>query len=283
MQHFVVTGSGGYIGRHIVRVLRARGHKVTAVARNRPDIARDPDTTYYDVLNSSPDVFAELGKPDVCIHAAWENGFNHGHDCHLENLPKHVSFLQNMLRGGLKHIASIGTVHEIGFHVGPVSETTPTNPTNPYGIAKTHLQRVQKLLCDKHGAVDQWLRCYYIVGDDKLSNSIFGKIIAAVERGQADFPLNTGEMLYDFVDVGVLGELIADVASQDAVRGIINCCSGEPVTLKTKVLEFIASNKFPINPKWGEFPTRPYDSRAVWGDTQKLILARAAANNTRRA
>jgi len=271
MQHYLVTGGGGYLGRHIVQALKSDGHRVTAVVRNKA--SRAVDATSYDVLSSTPDVFEQLGRPDVCIHAAWENGFNHSQDSHLDNLPHHIAFLQNMLRGGLKHVATLGTVHEIGYHVGPVSEHTPANPTTAYGIAKNHLQRVQKLLCEKHGVTDQWLRCYYVVGEDKLNNSVFAKILAAVEKGQTTFPLNSGEMLYDFIDVRQLGRLVADVTSQKSVTGIINCCSGEPVTLKTMIERFIATNNLPIQPKWGEFPSRPYDSKAIWGDKMKLDLA----------
>lgn len=280
MKHFVVTGSGGYLGRHIVQALRDAGQKVTGVTRAKPGRVADASTTTYDVLQSSPDVFEQLGKPDVCLHAAWENGFNHAHDSHLDNLSAHITFLQNMLRGGLKHVATLGTVHEIGYHVGPVDETTPANPTNAYGIAKNHLQRVQNLLCEKNGATSQWLRCYYITGEDRLNSSVFAKILAAVDKGQAIFPLNSGEMLYDFIDVKILGQLVAQVAGQSKVTGIINCCSGEPLTLKTMVERFIASNSLPIQPKWGDFPSRPYDSKAIWGDVAKLNLALQAARQS---
>lgn len=271
---FLVTGTNGYIGKHIVDALRQQGQEVLSVSR-RPD--EKSNTLAYDILSSSADVFEKLGKPDVCIHAAWENGFNHGHDSHLKNVEGHISFLRNMLEGGLNHFVNLGTAHEIGFHVGAVTEFTPTNPTNPYGIAKNYLQRVQKLLCEKHGATEQWLRCYYITGDDARNNSIFCKLLEAEAKGQKTFPLNSGELLYDFIDVGELGRIIALVASQKEVTGIINCCSGEPVTLKTMVQKFIAENGLAIEPKWGEFPARVYDSKAMWGDTEKLKLALTAA------
>jgi nucleoside-diphosphate-sugar epimerase len=270
--HFLVTGSGGYVGKHIVNALRIQGHDVTTVSRKSDNKI---SSVIYDILECTSNVFEKLGKPDVCIHAAWENGFNHGHESHIKNVEGHISFMRNMLEGGLKHFVGLGTAHEIGFHVGAVTEFTPTNPSNPYGIAKNYLQRVQKLLCEKHGATEQWLRCYYITGDDARNNSIFRKILEAAAKGQKTFPLNSGELLYDFIDVAELGRLIALVSSQVKVTGIINCCSGEPVTLKTMVQNFIAENKLDIEPKWGEYPTRPYDSKAVWGDTEKLKAALA--------
>jgi nucleoside-diphosphate-sugar epimerase len=271
--HFLVTGTGGYVGKHVVDALIKQGHQVTAVSRQSTKTTEITRSVSYDVLASTADVFERLGKPDVCIHAAWENGFNHGHESHIRNVEGHISFMRNMLEGGLKHLVGIGTAHEIGFHVGAISEFTPTNPQNPYGIAKNYLQRVQRLLCEKHGATEQWLRCYYITGDDARNNSIFRKLLEATNKGQKAFPLNSGELLYDFIDVAELGRLIALVSSQSKVTGIINCCSGEPVTLKTMVQKFIIENSLDIEPKWGEFPNRSYDSKAVWGDTEKLKRA----------
>ncbi|RQP19298.1 MAG: hypothetical protein EAS49_07085 [Brucella intermedia] len=77
-------------------------------------------------------------------------------------------------------------------------------------------------------------------------------------------------MLYDFVHVEELGNMIAEVALQKEVKGIINCSSGDPISLKTMVLRFIEMNNLKITPLWGEFPIRPYDSRAIWGDNTKI-------------
>jgi hypothetical protein len=43
------------------------------------------------------------------------------------------------------------------------------------------------------------------------------------------------------------------------------------------VLDFIAEHQLRIKPVWGEFPARPYESKAIWGDVTKLNAARAAA------
>ncbi|UXN66754.1 hypothetical protein N8E89_19290 (plasmid) [Phyllobacterium sp. A18/5-2] len=107
-----------------------------------------------------------------------------------------------------------------------------------------------------------------------MNNSIFTKLLKAEAEGKSEFPLNTGELLYDFIHVNELGAMIADVAEQREISGIINCCSGDPISLKTMVLRFIAENNLTIKPIWGAFPLRPYDSRAIWGDTQKLQSVR---------
>ncbi|MGN8023919.1 NAD-dependent epimerase/dehydratase family protein [Phyllobacterium sp. 22229] len=270
-----MTGANGYVGRHVVASLVSRGQNVVVATRSK--MSRDDGVEIFDgdVLIPNLNIFEETGRPDILIHLAWEDGFVHASPKHLDNLPAHVIFLKNMLAGGLRHVVGAGTSHEIGFHVGPITEHTPTFPQNAYGIAKNHLRLVQELLCREHCAVSQWVRCFYIVGDDINNNSIFKKLLLAEAEGRAEFPLNSGELLYDFVDVAELGEMIADVAGQDQIAGTINCCSGEPVTLKTMVLRFIEKNNLKIKPIWGAFPMRTYDSRAIWGDATKIRAIQA--------
>lgn len=271
---YLVTGGTGYVGQHVVQSLIREGHDVVVASRAASLHKSGKDYLGIDVLESDEAIYEITGRPDVLIHLAWEDGFNHSSQKHLDNLPKHINFLRNMLQGGLKHVVGVGTMHEVGYHVGPVHDTTPTFPQHAYGIAKNHLRLVQSLLCREYHAIDHWIRCFYIYGDDESNNSIFTKLLRAESEGKTEFPLNTGELLYDFIHVNELGTMIAEVVQQREITGIINCCSGDPISLKSMVLRFIAENNLKITPLWGEFPLRPYDSRAIWGDVHKLKAVR---------
>ena len=63
---------------------------------------------------------------------------------------------------------------------------------------------------------------------------------------------------------------MAAVVEQDGVDGIINICSGEPVALGEYIENFIKDNGFSLELAYGEYPDRPYDSPAIWGDPSKL-------------
>ncbi|WP_369522341.1 NAD-dependent epimerase/dehydratase family protein, partial [Veillonella parvula] len=81
-----------------------------------------------------------------------------------------------MLEGGLKQIITMGSMHEVGYWEGAIDENTPTHPSSYYGIAKNALRDISKLLADANGACWQWVRAYYIYGDDLRGSSIFSKI-----------------------------------------------------------------------------------------------------------
>lgn len=268
--HILITGGKGYIGRRLVNTLKNK-HDITVVSKSHTietdlynDVQLDLFTTY------TPKIYSQLNSPDVLIHLAWSNGFEHNNESHIHNVMHHIRFIELMLQGGLKHLAVAGTMHEVGYFVGEVNEYTPTNPQSFYGISKNFLRQTVEPLCKKYGATCQWLRIFYIYGDDKHNNSIFSKILAAAEQGQKTFHLNSGELLYDFINIDDLALQISSVIRQKEITGIINCCSGVPISLKTMVNNFVSENNIPISIEYGKFPLRSYDSRAIWGNTAKI-------------
>ena len=64
--------------------------------------------------------------------------------------------------------------------------------------------------------------------------------------------------------------MIAACVMQEEVNGIINCCSGVPVSLGEQVESFIDANALDISLEYGVYPEREYDSPAIWGDATKI-------------
>ena len=275
----VVTGASGYIGRHVVDALIKMHHEVIAVDMINKGI--NTDATFLSLDIFSDDIYNKLGRPDACIHMAWKDGFNHASDAHMGMLSKHYAFIKNVIDGGVKYLSVMGTMHEIGYYEGCVDENTPTNPLSMYGIAKNALREASLLLAEKSNTSLMWLRAYYILGDDSNNNSIFTKITQMEHEGKASFPFVSGKNKYDFIHVDELAKQIATASTQSEITGIINCCSGKPVSLADKVNEFIEKNHFSIRPDYGKFPERPYDSPAIWGDNTKINLIMEKHNDTK--
>lgn len=267
----LVTGAGGYIGRHVVDRLLEKDVEVVAADIQTDHINPAAQRVSVNIFSGDPRLYQQLGNPDIMIHMAWLDGFVHNSPKHIEYLPHHYAFLKSMLAGGLRHFAVMGTMHEIGYYEGAVTEKTPTNPQSLYGIAKNALRQICDLLQTEYpGTIIQWLRAYYIYGDDALNHSIFAKIIAAAQEGKTTFPLNSGKNLYDFIEVKELARQIAAASVQEDIRGVINCCTGRPVSLGEQVERFIAQHHLGIRPEYGVFPDRPYDSPGIWGDPAKI-------------
>ena len=267
----LVTGANGYIGRHVVKALLDKGADVIACDIVTNDIDERAERKTLNLFElPQGNVFELLGCPDVCLHMAWRNGFVHNAPTHMGDLSAHYNFLTRLIDGGLKHLAVMGTMHEVGYWEGAIDENTPCNPISMYGIAKDSLRRSMILYCQQNDCILQWLRCYYILGDDTRNHSIFAKICQAESEGKEKFPFNSGKIKYDFIEVSELADQLSAAVMQNKINGIINCCSGNPVTLGERVESFIKEHGFKIKLDYGVFPDRPYDSPIIYGDNKKI-------------
>ncbi len=267
----LVTGANGYIGRHVVTSLIDRGVEVIACDIKTDSVDSRATCIDFDLFNlPDSNIFELLGLPDVCLHMAWRNGFVHNASTQIGDLSAHYKFLTSLIDGGLRHLAVMGSMHEVGYWEGAINENTPCNPLSMYGIAKNALRQSMELYSKQKNVIFQWLRCYYILGDDRHNSSIFCKILLAAEEGKKTFPFTTGKNKYDFIDVNELAKLISLTITQSDINGIINCCTGNPISLAERVENFIKEHNLDIKLDYGAFPDRAYDSPCVYGDSTKI-------------
>ena len=265
----LVTGANGYLGSGIVKAILDGGNEVVATDfrnTNIDDRAVAMPCNLFEIENP----YEYFGKPDALLHLAWRDGFVHFSNAHINDLPSHFGFIKKMVEAGCKHIAAMGSMHEIGVFEGRIHENTPCHPTTPYGIGKNALRDLTAMVCKQNNCVFQWMRGYYIVGNTRFGSSIFSKISAAVEEGKKEIPFTLGQNQYDFIDYPDFCSQVAAVVSQYQEQGIINICSGRPEKLADRVERFIKENNYDIKLQYGAFPDRPYDSKAIWGDSKKI-------------
>ena len=265
----LVTGANGYLGAGIVKKILEAGNEVVAADINTDHVDDSAEKRICNIFEVE-EPFSYFGKPDVLLHLAWRDGFVHYADSHINDLPKHYAFIRKMAESGIAQICGMGSMHEIGFFEGSINENTPCHPTTPYGIGKNALRELTNMLCNQNNTVFQWLRGFYIVGNSGYGSSIFSKIARAAEQGEKEFPFTLGQNQYDFIDYDDFCSKVAAVVEQKSEQGIINICSGRPEKLSDRVERFIKDNSFKIELEYGAFPDRPYDSKAIWGDSTKI-------------
>lgn len=268
MQRVLVTGARGYIGKHVIPALLKRGADVTELDSHGPAECE----TKRIVLDIGKNDFAKVRPSDydICLHLAWRNGFVHNDDSHILDLSAHYSFLSHLIDGGVGKIVVMGTMHEVGYWEGEITSETPCNPLSKYAIAKDSLRKALEIKAVERCCKLCWLRGFYIVGDDAGSQSVFGKIVRASESGQHVFPFTSGKNKYDFISINALSEQIAACTLSESAEGVINCCTGQPQTLASRVEAFIVEQGLDIMLEYGAYPDRPYDSPGIWGDATQI-------------
>lgn len=271
----LVTGADGYIGSHAVQALLARGAQVIAADRTMKFVDPRAERVECDIFTDPPTGFFKHGIPDACMHFAWKDGFNHNAPSHMENLSVHYRFLTGLAERGIRQIAVMGSMHEIGYHEGVITENTPCRPLSQYGVAKNALRQSMELFCRDRKIIFQWLRGFYLLGDDMRNHSVFAKILEAAASDQTEFPFTSGTRCYDFLSVEELARQIAASLMQTEVAGIIHCCSGRAQPIGEVAERFIREHGLKLRLRYGAYPDRAYDSSAIWGDDAKIrqILA----------
>ena len=69
-KRILVTGAGGYIGRHVVSALCDKGAEVLTVDFRTDGIDNRAEILAENIFSGSKTIYQELGNPDVCIHMA---------------------------------------------------------------------------------------------------------------------------------------------------------------------------------------------------------------------
>lgn len=270
-----VTGAGGFIGRHVLQSLRRRKkdeiEKIIATDRmDRLDVD-GVDFVSCDLERDQTDFYERLGRPDAVIYLAWDGLPNYDNPFHQErNFSISSRFLNRLIESGTKNITVVGTCFEYGLQEGCLAETAPTAPVTEYGVAKNKLRLFLEELRSRLPFDLKWIRLFYLFGEGQNKNSILGQLQAALDRGDSVFNMSGGEQLRDYLSVEIAAENIVRIALQNKVCGIVNNCSGKPISIRRLVEEYLHENNSKIELNLGYYPYPDYEPFAFWGDTKKL-------------
>lgn len=272
----LVTGATGFIGNYVIKELLKCSHDIIATSRNL-DKARSYEwfsqVQYIpcDLNVGQENFFQFFQQPELLIHLAWEGLPNYKDLFHLEkNLFSNYRFLKNMIEHGLKSLVVTGTCFEYGMQSGALSEDMETKPDNPYGLAKDTLRKFLEQLQKKIDFEFKWVRLFYMYGKGQSPNSILSQLDRALENRETIFNMSGGEQLRDYLSVEKVAEYIVKIAMQNKVNGIINCCSGEPISIRKLAENFLSEKNKSIELNLGLYPYPDYEPMAFWGNNEKL-------------
>lgn len=278
--NIAVTGANGFIGRHVLAALRARGQSCTAV-----DLHPPPDTlrpladrwVQLDIHHPPAPLYEALGRPGVCIHLVWSGLDNYRSLHHFEReLPGQYRFLSTLIREGLPALVVSGTCLEYGMKTGELNEEMETAPATAYGFAKDALRRQLQFLRGQTPYALTWGRLFYVFGEGQSSRSLWPQLRQAVARGDARFPMSGGLQVRDYLPIETVADYLVSLAQQAKDVGTVNICSGQPVTVRELVTTWISANGWSIEPEYGRFPYPDYEPMAFWGSAAKLAECQGA-------
>ena len=272
----LVTGVTGFIGNYVIKELLKYEYKIIASAIEHHTQINYSWLNKIDYIQANlnedkEDWFTFFRKPDIIIHLAWEGLPNYKELYHIErNLMKNYFFLKNLVENGLKKVVVTGTCFEYGMQNGILRENLETKPNNPYALAKDCLRKFLEQLQKQINFDLKWIRLFYMYGEGQNHNSILSQLKSALKRKDKVFNISRGEQLRDYLPVEKVAEYIVKIAIQDKINGIINCCSGEPISIRKLVEKYLEKENKRIILNLGYYPYPDYEPMAFWGDVTKL-------------
>lgn len=278
-----VTGATGFVGRHVVDELLARGHDVTAVARDAARAATMPwfDRVTFiacDLGTSDNALLTDHPLPDALVHLAWPGLPNYRNFFHIgTNLRSDLAFLPAAVAAGVPQIMVAGTCLEYGMQNGPLSEDVVTTPHTPYGFAKDTLRKSLQMLQQERPYTLQWMRLFYMFGEGQNPNSLLAHLDRAIDQRDAMFNMSMGDQLRDYSSIkDVAGHFALALENPAACNGVINCCSGKPTSVLDLVMRHRELRGSSIKLNRGHYPYPDYEPMAFWGIPAKLDALRAS-------
>lgn len=262
MKRILLTGSTGFVGRQVLRILKNRKVKITIIARDNKKIIKSNLYKNLKVITTK-DLFFESEKwwvskcknIDTIIHLAWYAKPVNYQDSlkNIDCLVGSLNIAKGAIKAGVKKFVGIGTCFEYDLAPKLITVKTPLKPTTLYSDTKASLYLSLSHLLPKFKIEFNWCRLFYLYGQGEDHRRLVPYIRKRLENNKK-VELRSKNHIRDYLDVEDAAKMIVDISLGNQ-SGVFNVCSGKPVTIK-KLAEKIADEygkrhllKFNINLK----------------------------------
>lgn len=254
MKRVLVTGATGFVGRHTLAPLLARGYEVHAATsraltpdeqadaaggRDEGEAARGARWRACDLLRAGAgaELVAEV-RPTHLLHLAWyaepgkfwESGVNE------EWLRASRELFDAFARTGGRRVVSAGTCAEYEWgHAGGVCKEleTPRRPVTLYGRAKLAAHHSLTEIARGFGVSAAWGRIFFLYGPHEHPARLVSSVIRSLLRRER-VPLTHGRQVRDFLHVEDVASAFVALLDSD-VSDAVNIASGRAVELREVV------------------------------------------------
>lgn len=236
MEKVLITGAGGFIGRHIVEAALKNLHWEIHVIVSGKHLHSFPPVVHVHTADLS-DLFAcecamrEI-MPDSMLHLAWglaDHDFLQS-DSNLEWLEISLRLLRTFQKYGGRRFVFSGSSAEYGYSQSVCAEAGAAIPTDLYGICKLGFTKLGAAFCERHHIQFACIRYFSVYGPGE--GHLLHAIPVAIDqmlRGR-QFICKAPNNVWDYVYIDDATEATVKVMQSDFC-GVVNV-GGTAITMR---------------------------------------------------
>ena len=239
MKRVLVTGGTGFIGRHTLPQLVARGFDVHVAGRSRPADDFPSGVTFHECDLLDADAAGLLPArlaPTHLLHLGWYARPGLFWTA-LENLQWVAASLNLYLAfakaGGTRAVIA-GSCAEYDWSYAELDEArTPLAPRTLYGQSKHALRTLLEQAGLQTSVQLAWGRVFFLYGPHEAPGRLVSSVIEALLEGR-EAPCSDGTQQRDFMHVSDVGRAFAAVLDSN-ITGPVNIASGVCLPVRTVI------------------------------------------------
>ena len=274
MKRVLLTGASGFVGRHCLSALAARGYEVHAVSSRTQAATAPPAVRWHkaDLLDSGQISALLAGtRPTHLLHCAWY-AVPGKYWTATENF-RWVEASQHLLKAfadqGGQRVVGVGSCAEYDWSDGHCSElTTPLKPATTYGECKHAFQILLTAFSKQQKLSAAWGRLFFLYGPHEPRERLVASVIRSLLREESA-RCSHGQQVRDFLYVQDAADALVALLDSD-VSGPVNIASGVPVAVHEVVQEIANQLERPNLVRLGELPVPQNDPPLLLADIVRL-------------
>jgi GDP-4-dehydro-6-deoxy-D-mannose reductase len=272
-----VTGSSGFVGRHLVRYLRGVGDEVVTLDRTgEPPVDVTDAHRVRDVLHAA--------RPDAVYHLAALSHVGESWDTPESvfrvNAEGTLSVLRACADAGVERVLVVGSADEYGVvdpEDLPITEEAAVRPVTPYGASKAaaDVLALQAFLGDGLGTLR--VRAFNHTGPGQsstmLAPGLAARIVTAERAGMREISVGSLDVVRDITDVRDVVRAYRLLIERGKPGDAYNVCSGRGVSVRDVAEAMIEMSEMPLELVVDPKLVRPVDVPRLVGSPAKLCAA----------
>lgn len=273
MRRVLLTGATGFIGRHVVSGLLARGYQVHAVASSAGGMpSAEVEWHRCDLLlPGAAETLAAHVRATHLVHFAWyvEPGAFWTSPENLRWVGASLALLRAFRENGGERAVLAGTCaeYEWGHDVCREAET-PLSPATLYGACKFAVQQAGSAYARQTGMSLAWGRIFLLYGPYEPPGRLVSSVATALLKGEPA-SCSRGTQMRDLLHVQDVADAFVAVL-ESGLEGPVNIGSGVPVALSEVVATLGRIAARPELIRLGALPDRTGDPPRLCADVTRL-------------